>query len=100
MLISPQPIDALADLIAFRLNGVTIIWCSLCLERVNAVVLIAIQLLVCLPRIRLVDNTDKEWLLGQLRSIVLQHLGVGLDELMSHLLRPGQREVGQEQLRR
>jgi len=47
MLISPQPIDALAELIAFRLNGVTIFWCSLCRERVKAVVLVATQLLVC-----------------------------------------------------
>lgn len=49
---------------------------------------------------RLVDAADKDWLLGQLRGIVSQHLGVELDRLLSHLLAPDQREVGQEQLRK
>ncbi|KAF6263196.1 dynein heavy chain 8 [Scenedesmus sp. NREL 46B-D3] len=49
---------------------------------------------------RLVDSTDRSWLLEQLRGIVSQHLGVQLDQLMAHLLQPDQTEVGQEQLRR
>jgi hypothetical protein len=49
---------------------------------------------------RLVDSQDRSWLLGQLQGIVSQHLGVGLDQLMCHLLQPGEAEVGQEQLRR
>jgi hypothetical protein len=49
---------------------------------------------------RLVDSQDRSWLLGQLQGIVAQHLGVGLNQLMSHLLQPGEAEVGQEHLRR
>lgn len=49
---------------------------------------------------RLVDSQDRNWLLGQLQGIVSQHLGANLDQLMSHLLQPGESEVGQEQLRR
>jgi len=49
---------------------------------------------------RLVDTSDRTWLLGQLQGIVSQHLGTGLDQLMSHLIQPGESEVGQEQLRR
>lgn len=49
---------------------------------------------------RLVDSQDRTWLLGQLQGIVSKHLGTGLDQLMGHLLQPGETEVGQEQLRR
>eukprot|EP00879_Flechtneria_rotunda_P029025 GHRR01031280.1.p1 GENE.GHRR01031280.1~~GHRR01031280.1.p1 ORF type:complete len:706 (+),score=183.60 GHRR01031280.1:1495-3612(+) len=49
---------------------------------------------------RLVDAADKDWLLAQLRAISIQHLGLELDQLMGHLLQPGQTELGQEQLRR
>jgi dynein heavy chain len=49
---------------------------------------------------RLVDSQDRNWLLGQLQGIVSQHLGASLDQLMGHLLQPGESEVGQEQLRR
>lgn len=49
---------------------------------------------------RLVDSNDRGWLLEQLRGIVSQNMGVGLDQLMAHLLQPDQPEVGQEQMRR
>lgn len=49
---------------------------------------------------RLVDSQDRNWLLGQLQGVVTKHLGMGLDQLMGHLLQPGEAEVGQEQLRR
>lgn len=49
---------------------------------------------------RLVDSQDRNWLLGQLQSIVSKHLGTGLDQLLSHLLQPEETSVGQEQLRR
>lgn len=49
---------------------------------------------------RLVDSTDRDWLLGQLRGIVSQHLGTGLDQMMGHLLDKDQRDIGQEQLRK
>jgi dynein heavy chain len=49
---------------------------------------------------RLVDSQDRTWLLGQLQGIVSQHLGTGMEQLMGHLLQPGETEVGQEQLRR
>lgn len=49
---------------------------------------------------RLVDSTDKDWFLQQLRSITSQHLGVSLDQLMAHLMDKNQHEIGQEQLRK
>lgn len=49
---------------------------------------------------RLVDSQDKAWLLGQLQEVASAHLGEGLNTLMSHLLQPGEVEVGPEQLRR
>lgn len=49
---------------------------------------------------RLVDSQDRNWLLGQLQGVVTQHLGMDMDQLMGHLLQPGEAEVGQEQLRR
>lgn len=49
---------------------------------------------------RLVDDGDRAWLLGQLQDISAAHLGGGLQQLMGHLLRPGETEVGPEQLRR
>ena len=49
---------------------------------------------------RLVDASDRTWLLDQLQGIVSQHLATDLSQLMSHLLQPGEAQVGQEQLRR
>lgn len=49
---------------------------------------------------RLVDSHDRNWLLGQLQGVVTQHLDMSMDQLMGHLLQPGEAEVGQEQLRR
>lgn len=49
---------------------------------------------------RLVDSQDKGWLLSQLQEVVSARLGVGIDQLMGHLLQPGEVAVGQEQLRR
>lgn len=49
---------------------------------------------------RLVDSTDRDWLLGQLRGIVSQQFGTTLDQLLGHLLEKQEREVGQDQLRK
>lgn len=49
---------------------------------------------------RLVDSTDRQWLLGQLRDTSRTCLGEGWEELMAPLLQPGSQEVGQEELRR
>lgn len=49
---------------------------------------------------RLVDSQDRTWLQGQLQVIVNKNLGSGLNQLLGHLLQPGETDVGQEQLRR
>ncbi|KAJ7552701.1 hypothetical protein O6H91_06G065600 [Diphasiastrum complanatum] len=49
---------------------------------------------------RLVDDFDRDWLLGDLKSLIKKHFGEDFDKLFSYLLPEGCSVVGQAEMRR
>lgn len=49
---------------------------------------------------RLVDSTDRAWLLTQLTGITVEHFGTSLDALLANRCEPGEAAVSEETLRR